>query len=298
MSKQIIKTTNGFKTAKNFEEEIDKLSLAGKDVLVYSRLFTFGRLTGIESVSSIISILKSAVGETGSLIIPTYTLGSYYTPRVFDEKKSKVMSGVLGEYTLNDSQFIRTIHPIYSNSIYNDTDNYFSKQDKQTCFGKKSFFDLFSKRKNGVVLMLGLNFNGPSLYHYYDQKFKAPGRFLKTFDILMLHDNNKYKMDFTSFVKDHKFYRNKKNCLGRFEALANKLEIIKTVFFGDGYIHKITEPDFQTLYKITLKLDQNYFLMASTNDWIEYYTRNNYKYFYNTLDQEKINQVKEVWNQN
>ena len=145
--------------------------------------------------------------------------------------------------------------------------------------------------------MLGLNFNGPSIYHYYDQKFKAPGRLIKTFNVLMSESNGEYKMNFDSFVKDHEFYKNKKNCLGRFDAIANKLGILTTIFFGDGYIHKISEPDFKNLYKIALKLDQNYFLMSSTNDWIEYYTKNNYKYFYETLSLEKIYEIKELWDQ-
>ena len=295
MSKKIIRKTDGFETALDFKKVIAKLDLKGKDVLVYSRLFSFGRLMGVESVSEIISILKSAIGDSGVLIIPTYTLSTYKNPKVFNEKESKVMSGVLGEYSLKDKEFVRSIHPIYSNSIYNDNQGYYLNQNKTTCFGKNSFFDLFSRKKNGVVLMLGLNFNGPSLYHYYDQKFKAPGRLIKTFNVLMSDTNGEYEMNFDSFVKDYNFYKNKKNCLGRFDAIANKLRILKTVFFGDGYIHKISEPDFQNLYKITLNLDQNYFLMSSTNDWVEYYTKNNYKYFYGTLSQEKISEIKELW---
>lgn len=294
----MIKSSDGFKTIQDFERVINNLSLQGKDVLVYSRLFNFGRLTGVKSVTSIIDILKLAVGKTGSLIIPTYTLGVYNQPRIFSETDSKIMSGVLGEFSTKDSEFIRMIHPIYSNSIYNDVDNYYEKQRKETCFGDSSFFDLYSKRKNGIVLMLGLNFNGPSLYHYYDQTFKAKGRFLKSFDVLMEYGDKKYNLNFDSYVKDYNFYSDIKNCLGRFDAISQLLGITKTVFFGDGYIHKISEPDFKKLFKITLEVDQGYFLTSSTDDWIEYYTKNNYRHFYGSLDENKINEVKKLWNSN
>ena len=48
-----------------------------KEVLVYSRLLDFGRLISKKSVESILSILKLAVGQKGTLIIPTYTLNTY-----------------------------------------------------------------------------------------------------------------------------------------------------------------------------------------------------------------------------
>ena len=86
MPLDIIKTDKGFITDKEFENKIFNLDIDGKDVIVYSRLLSFGRLLGIKAVNSIISILKSAVGKKGILIFPTYTLGSYDEPRVFNEK--------------------------------------------------------------------------------------------------------------------------------------------------------------------------------------------------------------------
>ena len=295
MPLDIIKTDKGFITDKEFENKIFNLDLDGKDVIVYSRLLSFGRLLGIKAVNSIISILKSAVGEKGTLIFPTYTLGSYDEPRVFNEKTSKVMSGILGEKSLLDNQFRRLIHPIYSHSIYNDNDYYISNHSKNTCFGKNSFFDLFSNKQNGVVLMLGLNFNGPSLYHYYDQKYNAKGRFIKEFEISMFHNEENYFMKFDSYVKEYKFYNKRTNCLGRLEAMAKRLGILRTELIGDSYIHLINEINFNRLYKICLLVDQNYFLMSSKKNWNEYYINNNFKYFYKKMNQNKVDRIKKLW---
>ena len=87
MPLDIIKTDKGFITDESLENKIFNLDLDGKDVLVYSRLLSFGRLLGLKAVNSIISILKSAVGKKGTLIFPTYTLSSYEEPRVFNEKR-------------------------------------------------------------------------------------------------------------------------------------------------------------------------------------------------------------------
>ena len=54
--------------------------------------------------------------------------------------------------------------------------------------------------------------------------------------------------------------------------------------------------NFKKLFKITLEVDQGYFLTSSTDDWIEYYTKTNYRHFYGSLDENKINEVKKLWN--
>lgn len=298
MEVKLFKASNGTITNSNFQDHIDKFDLEGKDVLIYSRLLSFGRLLGKNAVESILSILKKAVGEKGTLIIPTYTLNTYEPPRVFNEIKSRVMSGVLGEFATSDKDFTRTIHPVYSNAIYGNNKQYYKMQNESTCFGEGSFFDLFSKTKNGVVLMLGLNFNGPTLYHYYDQKFNAKGRFIKFFEAKIQLEEKEYILNFDSFVKDKKFYKDKMNCLAMFDAVVNNLGLTENACIGDGMSSKITENNFKLLYKTALEVDQEYFLISTENAWTEYYMKNNFRLFYGSVSDEKLNKFKQKWNEN
>ena len=283
----------GLVTSSDLSESLKELNLKGKNVLIYSRLLSFGRFLGKSAITEFLEIIKNEIGSEGTLIIPTYTLNSYKEPRVFDVDKSVVMSGILGEIASSDPDFSRSIHPVYSNSIWGKYTEYLLSQDATTCFGENSFFDKFSSLDNAYVLMLGLNFNGPTLYHYYDQKFSAPGRFLKKFDITMRLGENSFNIKFESFVKDHTFYAQRMNCLARFDALAEELEVVDRQALGDNFMHGILEKDFQQLYKSALETDQNYFLLSSENDWEDYYMKNNFQLFHGTLEKDLVKKVRE-----
>ena len=295
MKNSIFKSSKGEISYDDFEEFIKKFDLMDKDVLVYSRLIDFGRITGKKGIEDLLGILKKSIGNKGTLLIPTYTLNTYNTPRIYSEENSRIMSGVLGEYSVLDKDFKRTFHPIYSTCVYGRNQDYYMKQDHTTCFGEGSLFDLFSKTNNGIVLMLGLNFNGPTLYHYYDQKFKANGRFIKWFKIKIKSEENNYFVKMNSFVKERNFYKNTFNCLAMFDALANKLNLSKTELIGNGMCHYIKEKNFQKLYELALDIDQEYFLLASKDIWSEYYMKNNYDLFYDSILQDMIDKVKLKW---
>jgi len=289
---EIFKSSKGIITNLDFEKFIRKFDLEGKEVLVYSRLLDFGRLINKKSIESILSILKLAVGQKGTLIIPTYTLNTYKEPRVFNKKKSKIMSGVLGEYSVLDSDFYRTLHPIYSNSIFGYNKDYYKGQKQSTCFGKGSFFDLFSKTEKGIILMLGINFNGPTLYHYYDQEFNAKGRFLKTFKVKIETSKKNYFINLDSFVKSKEFYQETTNCLAMLDAAASKVGKLVTYYLGDGMTHLIKEKNFKILYETALKVDQEYFLVSKKDVWKEYYLNNNFKLYYDSISKKKLDELK------
>tara|TARA_B110000046_G_scaffold186043_1_gene231769 strand:- start:300 stop:1187 length:888 start_codon:yes stop_codon:yes gene_type:complete len=288
---ELFKTSSDVVTLDQLSEAFSKLDLKGKDVLIYSRLLSFGRVKSLDAIEVFIETLIDNIGPEGTLIIPTYTLNCY-EERIFDLNKSKIMSGILGEIASRDEKFIRTIHPVYSNVIIGYNKDIFYRQNASTCFGDGSFFDIFSKNKNGVVLMAGLNFNGPTLYHYYDQKFEASGRFIKQFNINMVLGDHVFDMTFDSFVKDRDFYFEKMNCLARFDALAKELNLVQSVQLGDDFIHMITEKNFQELYRVVLEVDQNYFLLSSEDLWDTYYLKNEFGCLHGKIDKSKVDLVR------
>jgi aminoglycoside N3'-acetyltransferase len=288
---EIFNSSTAILTHEDLSNSLSKLDLAGKDVIIYSRLLSFGRIKGINAVNCFIDLLLDYIGPGGTLIIPTYTLNTY-SEKFFNVKTSKIMSGVLGEAANKNTRFTRTVHPVYSNVIAGNNKDFYMKQDATTCFGAGSFFDLFSQNDNSVVLMAGLNFNGPTLYHYYDQKYSANGRFVKNFNVDMILYDFAFGMTFDSFVKDNSFYNNKMNCLARFDALAHELEMVSSVEFGDNFFHLISESNFNILYKTVLEVDQEYFLLANAELWDTYYLKNNFDCMHGKIDPLIVSKIK------
>lgn len=266
-----------------FEKTLKRFSLTGKCVLVYSRLISFGRLTGKRAVEEIIEVLQESVGREGTLCIPAYTF-SAYNKEVFDSEKSKSTTGILGEVAREMRCFRRTIHPIYSTLVWGRHTDFLLEQSSTTCFGKNSFFDRFSSLPNAYILMLGLNFNGPTFYHYYDQRFHAPGRFIKEFEGHLVVEGKEVPITFDSYVKDYDFYRGRMNCMARFDAAATYFGVVERCPFGDDWIHGIHEIDYRNLYKACIAVAPEYFLFGSQEEWEEYYLKGKFTLMHNTLD--------------
>ncbi len=290
----LFKAKNGIVTADEFSASLGQLKLQGKNVIVYSRLLSLGRFLGKDAIIRFLDIIKEHVGSNGTLVIPTYTLNSYKEPRVYDYEKSNIMSGILGEVASQHVAFQRTVHPVYSNSIAGSFVDELMAQDATTCFGPNCFFELFSKLANPYIMMIGLNFNGPTLYHYYDQKFDAPGRFVKEFAIKMKVRDLSFNMRFNSYVKHADFYENKMNSLARFDALAEHLKYTERINCGDDYIHCISEKKFQALYKAALTANQDYFLLGTPEEWEMYFMKNNFAIMYGTLSETEMTKVKNL----
>tara|TARA_Y100000022_G_scaffold200732_1_gene218058 strand:+ start:7218 stop:7895 length:678 start_codon:yes stop_codon:yes gene_type:complete len=159
-------------------------------------------------------------------------------------------------------------------------------------FGDGSFFDLFTKSDNSVVLMLGINYNGCTIYHHFDQKLSAKGRFLKKFTAKVKLDDKTFSLNYDSYVKDKNFYNSKTNCLARFDSALSSLKIHERLNFGNSSIVKIETNFFFNYYKAALNVNQDYFLLSTKNQWEEYYLRNNSKLMDNDLDNEMVKKLK------
>ncbi len=278
-------------TADDLIEALAPFQLRNKNVLVYSRLFSFGRLIGREAVHKVLDILTDQIGPDASLSVPCYTF-SAYKGEVFDPLRSKCAVGVLGEVSRHTAGFFRTIHPVYSHACWGGSAGFFNVQDCHTCFGEGSFFDLFSQSEDAVVLMLGTNLSAVTHSHYYDQLFRSPGRFLKRFQGKIADGENFQDVQFDSYVKDYDFYRDRTNCLGRFDALATEMNVIQRQRFAGGWIHAINEVVFRQLYQACVSVDPLYFLFTTPQECEIYWERNDFQLFHGRLDKGKVERVK------
>lgn len=273
---------------------LKNFNLEGKTVLCYSRLMSFGRIQGKNAVLAILDVIKKNIGPRGTLCLPGYTF-SAYNNELFDPEKSKSATGVLSECARSIPGYIRTVHPVYSHVCWGENADQFNRrQNKKTCFGKDSFFELFSNSDKAYLLFLGTNYSAQTLYHYYEQTFGAPGRFLKSFKGLIKENGNEFELKFDSYVKNLAFYKKRMNSLARFDALAEELKFGLRHKFAADWILGIKEIDFKRLFKACLKVDQKYFLCSSHEQWETYYLNNKFSLFHHKLDCEKIRKVKEA----
>ena len=103
-----------------------------------------------------------------------------------------------------------------------------------------------------------------------------------------------FNMRFNSFVRDTDFYEGKMNSLARFDALAEHLKYTARINCGDDYIHCISEQNFQALYKATLTINQNYFVLGTAEEWETYFMKNNFSMMHGTLLDAEISKVKNL----
>ena len=289
----LFKTKEGIYTESDFERTLAKFNLKGRNLYLCSSLLSLGRPTNLKVPGRIIEILLDILGKEGTLTIPAYTF-SAYSNEIFDVEKSRSITGVLGETARLMPGFTRTVHPVYSHAVKGKHAEFLDGQDFTTCFGENSYFDLFCSIPDSYVMVLGSSLSALAFYHYYDQLFNAPGRFVKKFKAKIQTGCEVREIEFDSYVKDYdNFYvGNLMNCLGRFDALATELGLLHREPVGMNCAAGISEPDFKRLYKSCLDTDQKYFLCSTKEEWQEYFPKNNYSLFHGEILPEKLDSIR------
>ena len=229
----------------------------GDTLFVHSRLFSLGKLgKGLakkELTESIIGAFFNVIGSEGTLILPTFTF-SFCKTGEFDSAKTPSETGVLGEVSRTFSSAIRTAHPIYSVVLFGRNTDYYKNASTTTCFGKGSIFDLIHKKEDVKILFLGLEFPGPSQFHYIEELLNVPYRHMKIFkgtsqgkeitvNFFVRNQPNQVEIDHHSFL-DH----------------CNQHGMLKQHHLGEGIVFLIKEKDFHDCFQKKMKQDSNYFL--------------------------------------
>ena len=105
-----------------FPEIVEALRQAGvqrgETIKVYSRLFSLGVPSGVESVAQIpdlyLRAIQEVIGKEGPLVVPTYTtsFGRFGKPFVLESSPSEM--GKFSEYVRTRPGVLRSLHPIHS----------------------------------------------------------------------------------------------------------------------------------------------------------------------------------------
>ncbi len=229
---------------------------------------------------------------TNNLLLALFGSVSAYRGETFDAAQSKSRVGILGELARAMPGFTRTVHPVYSTSCWGKDVQTLARHDPHTCFGPGSFFDLFAQLSDPYIVMLGTNLSAVTLAHYYDQMFNARGRFLKVFRATIVCNNEPVEIEFDSFVKDHEFYGDRMPCLGRLDVLAEQFGLIEREECLGNWCHGIREQDLRRLYHACLKVDPEYFLVSSREEFKDYYEKNQFRLFVGGISPDRLEAVR------
>lgn len=171
-------------TKENIEENLKQLEIEPTDTLmVHTSLKKVGKLeNGADTVlDALCETLRS-----GLLVLPGHTWSTIDAQHpLFDVKKSPVCVGVMPEVFRKRSGVFRSLHPTHSLLAYGrDAEEFTSGDEKfDTPCAPDSGYGKMEKR-NGKVMMIGVNFRNCTLVHCIEEVGHVPGRLTETMEPL------------------------------------------------------------------------------------------------------------------
>ena len=156
----------------------------------------------ILDVNILLDNFQEAIGEEGTLLVPTYNWG-FCQGKAFDYKKTPSKTGAIGNAALRRKDFTRTKHPIYSFAVWGKDAVKLAEMDNIESFGPDSPF-AYLEQVDAKNVFIGASLRNSFTYiHYIEQKLKAPYRFSKVFRSHYIdQDKVDTVRDYSMYVRD------------------------------------------------------------------------------------------------
>lgn len=156
----------------------------------------------IMDVNILLDNFQEAIGEEGTLLVPTYNWG-FCQGKAFDYKKTPSKTGAIGNAALRRKDFTRTKHPIYSFAVWGKDAVKLAAMDNIESFGPDSPF-AYLEQVNSKNVFIGASLRNSFTYiHYIEQKLGAKYRYSKKFKSHYI-DQNKVDTvkEYAMYVRD------------------------------------------------------------------------------------------------
>ena len=89
--------------------------------------------------NALIEAFQNAVGAEGTILIPNFSF-EFSNHKFYDVRKTKGVTGALGNIALNRNDFKRTKHPMHSFEVWGKDQDYLVTLDNRNSFGSDSPF--------------------------------------------------------------------------------------------------------------------------------------------------------------
>lgn len=230
----------------------------GDSIFVHSDLKSFGKIINVgrnEYIETFIKALINTIGESGNLIMPTFSY-TFCKRQDFDPESTPSTVGIMTEHFRKLPDVRRSIDAIFSVAAYGPDKEYFTNVNTD-CFGKESIFEKLYL-KNAKIVFIG-NIFDITYMHFVEQDFGVPYRFIKKFSGKVKIGNERKNYTFNYNVRPLD-----QNIEYDLEKIANNLDsfgILRKAKLGYSQIRTL---DARKVFKIiTQELEKNvYFLLA------------------------------------
>lgn len=152
----------------------------GDGLLVHSAIQFLGRPRG--GIGLYLQALSNALGlpQRGTLAVPAFNFG-FTRGQAFDPTSTPTEGmGVFPEYVRQQSQALRTHHPMQSLAIIGAHAAELAQIDTSSAFDPGSVFERLLEL-DFKLLLLGADIQAASIVHYSEQRARVPYRYWKTF---------------------------------------------------------------------------------------------------------------------
>ena len=196
--------------------------------------------------NQIIDILIDIVTPNGTLMFPAYNW-NFCNGTSFKYLETQSLTGALSNLTLKRKDFLRSLNPIYSFSIYGKDKIKISKLKHKSCFGLNSPFGYLIK-SNGKNLFIDLDYKEALTYvHVAEETVKVNYRYLKKFTGSYFDINNKRKKkSFLMYVRKRKMAESTL-IHKKFDNILKKNKALKIIKFKG---HKFSIIDLKKTYQL------------------------------------------------
>ena len=150
----------------------------------------------------LINVFIKAVGEEGTILLPTFNW-DFCHGKPFNYKKTRSLTGILGQVAIKRRDFRRTRHPLYSFAVYGMDQDLLCSMDNVTSFGPDSPFAYLEKVKAHNII-IDVDYNHCFTFtHYIEQKTGVAYRYEKTFTGDYIDDKGaKSVRSYSMYVRD------------------------------------------------------------------------------------------------
>jgi len=196
-----------------------------------------------------IKTLQEAVGETGTLMFPTFNW-DFCKGIPYNYTQTRGKTGSLGNAALTMPGFKRTLHPLYSFAVWGKDQDYLVQQNPVSAFGNDTPF-AYMLEKQAKAFSIGISpLQGNTFIHYIEQSIGVPYRYHKPFTADYIDEaGNVFEKSCTMYVRDLEL--NLKYVLQPMEHIINQLNINKSYIINTIPYHFT---DLCGLYQV-VKLD-------------------------------------------
>lgn len=165
-------------------------------------IMMFCRKNGLKfDINQIIADLKEVVGSEGTIMIRSFNW-DFCKGETFDIRSTPSQVGSFGNLVMNNPDFKRTKHPLYSWMVWGKYQEELCNMDNVNAFGIGSVFD-FQYKHNAKLFCLGnLKVRGYTQIHHGEAVVKVPYRFEKVFTSKYLDINgNETERSYSMYVR-------------------------------------------------------------------------------------------------